>query len=596
MTKRLKKQISIVSILFSVIILIFILNKIELYSDDFYYKSFLNGDLKNFINLNIEHYQKVNGRVIVHLLNEIMLNMNIYVYIVFIILCLLYDFYIVSKLILSQTKLYSKENMVYSISISMLLFLLIDIYVLKETAFWISGAFNYIFPITISIAAFSVIKSILDNNKINIFQIFLIFLASATTEQGFMATILFTIVFSIIHNIDKKIILDKKETLFLIIELLGFTTIFLSPASRLRADNTKTIFNTSIIELFEENFETLATRLVGENSIFIIISLLIISISLLAYREKKLSKVLLSGFLISGVIVYKNLFGESSERFEIIMTSTVIIYVIISIIELFKVRNYRMISLILTVAFLLQGGTFALGEISYRAIFILSLICLVCTANIFTIFINSVGESNARPLHIISVIFLIILATIHIIPIINGYAYNKSIFDDMRKSIEDYDINGYVEINLNIDTKYAHTMGYLNGDFYDYFMDNYGIVEKDVHFIKDDASQIFINGKRLKYPAIIEGENTFIPTRYAVEILEGNCEWTFDKTKYYVDDYYVILDNYSNKIIECSNSKNINIDLSSDMRIYMNRTYINIDELKNIIGENENEVKVGLDI
>ena len=29
----------------------------------------------------------------------------------------------------------------------------IDVYVLKETVFWITGAFNYILPITISILA-----------------------------------------------------------------------------------------------------------------------------------------------------------------------------------------------------------------------------------------------------------------------------------------------------------------------------------------------------------------------------------------------------------------------------------------------------------
>lgn len=590
-----KKSISIIGIIFSIIMLILVLNKIELYSDDFYYKSFLKGD---FIKLNIEHYEKVNGRVLVHILDEIMLNMNIYVYIAFLILCLSYDFYFVSKFILLKTNYYSKENLLYSIGISFILFLLIDVYVLKETAFWITGAFNYVLPITISFIALSVITKVLNENKINIIQIILIFIAGATTEQGFIITFLLTIGYFIIHNLDKKIIINKNEIIILISEILGFLTIFLSPASRRRAIETKTIFNSSIFDLIEENFETFAERIVGENSIYIIISLFVISIAFLSLKEKRLNKILISGFFIGIPIILANLLEKTSSKFNIIMTVALIVYVLISIIELFKIKNLRNISLMLCAAFLLQGATFLLGEISYRALFILSLICVICAANNFTIFINGVGGSIARPVPDILVTLLIILGTTHMLPIIKGYSYNKSIFDDMRASIENYEEKGYVEINLNIDNRYAHTMGYLNGDFYDYFMVNYGIkeIEKDVYFFRDEASKIFINGKRIKYPAILKENIVYVPTRYVAEALEGKCEWTIDKTKYFFDKYYVIIDNFSKKIIESSKKEYVNIELSDSIENYMNRSYINIEDLKYIIGEVRDNIKVGLDI
>ena len=67
-----------------------------------------------------------------------------------------------------------------------------------------------------------------------------------------------------------------------------------------------------------------------------------------------------------------------------------------------------MIALFLATAFLLQGATFALGEVSHRAIFILTLICVICTANILTIVINLFEEKNKS--NFIGILTVILLA------------------------------------------------------------------------------------------------------------------------------------------------------------------------------------------
>ena len=85
-----------------------------------------------------------------------------------------------------------------------------------------------------------------------------------------------------------------------------------------------------------------------------------------------------------------------------------------------------------------------------------------------------------------------------------------------------------------------------------------------------------------------------VPTRYVAEALNGDCEWTTEKTKYIFEKYYVIIDNFSKKIIECSNKEHI--DTCLNLENYMNRSYINVESLKYVLGDVRYNIKVGLDI
>ena len=167
----------------------------------------------------------------------------------------------------------------------------------------------------------------------------------------------------------------------------------------------------------------------------------------------------------------------------------------------------------------------------------------------------------------------------------------------MRNSINNYSNVGFVEIDINIDNKYAHTMGYENGAFFDYFLENYGIktIEDKVFFVKDKESEIYVDETKLTYPAFFENEEIYVPTRAIVEALEGTCEWTKETTKYYCDDYFVTMDNYSNVIIDCSDAEKINTSLKNSFRTYISRSYINFNQLEYIIGEHKNRVYKNID-
>lgn len=138
-----KKNVSIIGIIIAILFLVMTTSMITLYSDDFYYISFFDGGFSEFVQNNINHYLNVNGRVLVHILDEICLNLGKIPYILTLVGMLLYIFYTSNKIILSfiLPKDNIKNNILYSTCLSMILFLFIDVCVLKETAFWITRFF-----------------------------------------------------------------------------------------------------------------------------------------------------------------------------------------------------------------------------------------------------------------------------------------------------------------------------------------------------------------------------------------------------------------------------------------------------------------------
>ena len=62
---------------------------ITLYADDFYYGIFLHDGWRSFWHLTAEHYLTINGRALVHFVNELMLLFGTKIFVLISPLCLL---------------------------------------------------------------------------------------------------------------------------------------------------------------------------------------------------------------------------------------------------------------------------------------------------------------------------------------------------------------------------------------------------------------------------------------------------------------------------------------------------------------------------
>ena len=121
---------------------------VDLNADDFYYACFLQDGFDSFVKQNIIHYRTFNGRVLVHLLVQIVLYLGRPAYV----------FSCVGMLILYPllgrwAAGLDRDTRLTAPLVFLLLFLLIDVRVLKESVFWISACFNYLFSALMVVCA-----------------------------------------------------------------------------------------------------------------------------------------------------------------------------------------------------------------------------------------------------------------------------------------------------------------------------------------------------------------------------------------------------------------------------------------------------------
>lgn len=216
----------------------FIVNmQIGLFGDDYYYATFIKND---FCGLHLNHYLQVNGRAIVHILDTIFLALpNIF-------WAILNSFMLTSIAYFAQkiVMLFSNkiENAVSSVLIFFFGILMLNICVVRQSVYWITGSFNYVYPIFMLFwYMYALLKNFKTGFKKSIFPLALLaFFSSATVEQAgmmaFGATILL-LIYAIIQ--DKKFGIKspyRKIVSILIASTLGLASLLLAPAQFVRIE------------------------------------------------------------------------------------------------------------------------------------------------------------------------------------------------------------------------------------------------------------------------------------------------------------------------------------------------------------------------
>lgn len=229
-------------VLISLFLLTFLVNlQIGLFGDDYYYATFIKND---FWNLHKTHYLEINGRAIVHFLDTIFLALPNFFWQVFNSLMLTGIAYFGSKIVYNTKKSENADNKIFIKSLLIFFFgiLTLNIWVIRQSVYWTTGSFNYIYPIFMLFWYWHVlIKNSKENfkgNKLFLTSI-LAFFSSATVEQGGMMAFGLTVLLllKIIFNNRKSKNNKIKLTPILIIlffSFIGVASVILTPSQFIR--------------------------------------------------------------------------------------------------------------------------------------------------------------------------------------------------------------------------------------------------------------------------------------------------------------------------------------------------------------------------
>ena len=234
----LKIKENLLFILIPIIFVSFLLINLNVvyFGDDYYYLTFSDLEIGEYFSKLVEHYNKDNGRFIVHLLATFFLKLPLPFWQAFNSIMLTGICYFAAKL----TTKSNKKQMPTLLSIMFFFVAFLDISVTRQSTYWLTGSFNYIYPIFL-LLSYSYCLTKLENKKYFILAIFLGFFSAATMEQSAMMTLGVTILYLIskidsIKNIKLTLKSNIKLIILSIITLIGVSTVILAPAQFVRME------------------------------------------------------------------------------------------------------------------------------------------------------------------------------------------------------------------------------------------------------------------------------------------------------------------------------------------------------------------------
>ena len=176
----------------------------ELYSDDIYYASFFNDGFYSFLKKARDHFESFNGRNLVHSIIWCSLALGR----AFTALLTAGVFFSIPTVFAyGEGKKIPFSHIAFFAALTMAL----SPVILKESLFWTSGFFNYVFPLLCIIITIFLQKYLCEN-KVSIYIIILLcpvfFLLSATTEQAGASAVfaaVFCAIVYLIYNRGKEV-------------------------------------------------------------------------------------------------------------------------------------------------------------------------------------------------------------------------------------------------------------------------------------------------------------------------------------------------------------------------------------------------------
>lgn len=224
-----KRDIRLISLAFLFIGMLVMSMFVTNAGDDFFYASFSNGSFSDFLAAHADHYIHTNGRCIVHVLASVFLWLPHIIWKIVNALMWTATALNIYKLV----NLYVKDTSKLRFFMFMLCggILTIHIEMAKESTLWLTGSFNYTYPLMMFTWYWYLLFT---NEKHSTKKLCIIgFLAAASMEQESVLAVLLTLGFVYVCFKSRGRLSDKlKKTM--IITAVGAATLLLAPGNLTR--------------------------------------------------------------------------------------------------------------------------------------------------------------------------------------------------------------------------------------------------------------------------------------------------------------------------------------------------------------------------
>lgn len=515
------RLVAALAALFAVAILHLLINlQLTVYSDDYWYGTFLNDGLVGFLKKTYRHYMEQNGRLIIH---------------VFIPFVLLFDtklFAVLSPILTSAIFLVglrvldertSVAGLIFGAAMCLLNVLGSEIQYLRMSLYWLSAYFNYAAPLLPALGAllFAVYEAKKTLGKwAYAAALVTSILAGASTEQTGICALIFLWGYYLLLPKERR----TPRLLFLALAVsAGYLTVLLAPGSRARVERGIDGGILSFLDprVFKFRFFDVMGYLTGFgfwNALFAALCALA-GLSYIADRE--LPKLLLTGFPACACVIILWALGLKNA-----LSAATVLYTLFLTTVMLTSRTLRLTGLILLGAgasvMMLIVTTLYYARTFFPCVLLTVLVCW------------SLALRAARGMPpALSAAVCVALAAVFVarfIPMYNGYRENKSTVDANISALEAAKTTGEAELSIDLDGDHRYTMFFEGSYFLDNYLAYYGL-PRDTHVTytsaRWDVSRAVADGKELPFPVLGMDGVTLFPVESLINTAGGSSyfEW-----------------------------------------------------------------------
>lgn len=452
---------------------------VNYFGDDFSYLKWTKLSAVEYLERVGKHYIYTNGRTIVHVLDSLFLKLNPIFWAIFNSLMLVGICYFAAKIIVRK----NENKMPLAFSVMFFFVSILDILVTRQSVYWITGSFNYVYPICMFFIYWYYLIKIDESKKNFICAIIFGILGSASVEQMGMMTFGITVLTMLskvksIKEITKKDGIkelfqkNKRIVWMLIITFVGLASVLLAPGQFVRINQESKYSRLYILLSTRWLMESFTT---GDRAlIYAIVINVIVALYGIHDDKDKSKKVFLSITLNLIATISINLSGIFNlVVWKLIFMLVILLTYVYEIIYLNSKFENKLFSMFINAIILMVGSQFMMvvsnvigernllpGYVMYAFVISYALANLVLPKYL-----------NEKAL----VICLIVVGMLFNARTACGYYVSKTIWDENMQTIEQHKDDKVITLRKFEDTNYSWSALYESEDHEKYFKSFYNI-------------------------------------------------------------------------------------------------------------------------
>ena len=506
--KKSAKNADLLILFITLLLTALISSATTLYGDDFIYGTYFCGSIGAFFKKTAEHYMQMNGRAFIHFLLELVLIFKDRLFFAVIPMMMIFVFYMFRKLTNNGN---TKRTALYY-SLCFCGIMLIPVKIVREGILWMSGAFNYLFPVGMSLLGFFILKKSYEIKSLPFYFYPAALLSGATTEQCGMIAI-GSAFFYIVYKEIKRHTINKNAVILTVCMIIGYITVILSPGTSSRISDETVTAGMNISDRLGTLFYTV---LLNKGVLLIFIPCIVIY----AFNLKSKNFKLFLSTLILCAAASVFTFAQSYLPGGIFLTASIIV----TAAGLLIYSDSAEIPILMLAAAGSMGMLVFSDSYGYRNFLpaLLIFICLFAVELSLSLDIHGTDRKNIY----LAVYFVISLSVFF--PTLKGYCKNRAIINEniLRLSSGGNEI----DYNVDIDKLYGYNQYFVDSFYYNGIKEIYGLDKGDkIYMFGVDFEPFFINGVHVENPIYKKDGELYYPLRGLAEALGGSCGWDNDK-------------------------------------------------------------------